>query len=456
MFSVRMRDFRNFHDTNYVDLRRITLLVGENSAGKTSFLAGCRYLFESFSRQEGASFNRSPYFLGGFQQIAHYRGGRGGRAKEFSLSIKHRELISSEFRKDKKTEDQEIIHEFSFDNGDPQPNLSKYKMLSGGVQLECVLKKKEPEIFLSMDNGSDKIFAFEIKNGPPSELVRNNPRYITYLVEEVGFSDFKRKGVEEETLHHLEREGFTDGFRRQLSDLFQKSARTFSRSVFATAPVRTQPSRTYNPSEMAASAEGSHVPLEMARIKQRSPEQWDEIRKSLSAFGKNSGMFTDIDIRQLGKSDIDPFQLLVKVDGPARNLMDVGYGVSQILPIIYQIQTAARNQIFLLQQPEVHLHPRAQAELGSLFARSARAGRTNTSRQLFVVETHSDYIIDRIRMEIASSRLKKDDVTILFFDRNLKGSSVRNINLDDGGELINPPENFRKFFLEEQARMLGM
>jgi predicted ATPase len=131
--------------------------------------------------------------------------------------------------------------------------------------------------------------------------------------------------------------------------------------------------------------------LELARAKLRSPERWGEIQRNLAAFGHESGLFTDIDIRQFGKNDIDPFQVLVRLGKDRRNLVDVGYGISQVLPIIYSIQMSGRYNTFLLQQPEVHLHPRAQAELGNLIANKVRGHKQR--REIFVVETHSDYII---------------------------------------------------------------
>ena len=87
MHKVKFTNFRCFADTPPIEIRPITFLVGENSAGKTSFLAGARYLMGCFARSPKNPFNSDPYYLGGFEQIAHYRGGRGGRAKGFSLSI---------------------------------------------------------------------------------------------------------------------------------------------------------------------------------------------------------------------------------------------------------------------------------------------------------------------------------------------------------------------------------
>ena len=94
--------------------------------------------------------------------------------------------------------------------------------------------------------------------------------------------------------------------------------------------------------------------------------------------------------------DAAPFQIHVRkfgkiLKGNRRNLIDVGYGVSQVLPLLTEMLRPNAPSMFLLQQPEVHLHPSAQAALGSLFCSIA-----GPDRQL-VVETHSDYIIDRVR-----------------------------------------------------------
>ena len=101
----------------------------------------------------------------------------------------------------------------------------------------------------------------------------------------------------------------------------------------------------------------------------------------------------------IGEQDSDPFQLQVRkgakrVKGPFRNLIDVGYGVSQVLPIVTELLRPNGAKQFLFQQPEVHLHPSAQASLGSLFCTVAASGRQ------LIVETHSDHLIDRVRMDV--------------------------------------------------------
>lgn len=153
----------------------------------------------------------------------------------------------------------------------------------------------------------------------------------------------------------------------------------------------------------------------------------------------------------MGKGVGDPFQVRISFSGSAFNLVDVGYGVSQILPIIVDILRSEGERLFLLQQPEVHLHPRAQAELGSFLATLA-----TTTGKRFVVETHSDYLVDRIRMDIRDGRnIKPEDVMILYFERQNGKVKVHPIEIDENGNLESVPKGYRSFFLEEERRFLG-
>jgi len=171
----------------------------------------------------------------------------------------------------------------------------------------------------------------------------------------------------------------------------------------------------------------------------------------LREFGSKSGLFDEIEIVNKGKKDSDPFQVGVKSGGRMFNLIDVGYGVSQALPILVEtLQRASQFETFLIQQPEVHLHPKAQAELGSFFA-----NQTDPKRR-FVIETHSDYLVDRIRMEVRRRLLEPEDVSLLYFERGKSGTTIHNLELDRNGTITNPPPGFRQFFLKEELDLLGV
>ena len=134
--------------------------------------------------------------------------------------------------------------------------------------------------------------------------------------------------------------------------------------------------------------------------------------------------------------------------------MDVGYGVSQILPILVDILDPPafyrHRRMYLLQQPEIHLHPTAQAELSSLLVTSA-----NGSNRSFIVETHSDYMIDRARIEIRNGSIRPEDVSLIYFEPKGNIVTVHNIGFDKMGNMEGVPPHFREFFLKESDRLMG-
>ena len=120
-----------------------------------------------------------------------------------------------------------------------------------------------------------------------------------------------------------------------------------------------------------------------------------------------------------------------------------------------EISRAVRREeapLLLLQQPEVHLHPSAQAALGSLFCQSAKQ-----DRQL-VVETHSDHLLDRVRMDVrdGATTLQPDDVSILFFERDRLDVRIHSLRIDGEGNILDAPDSYRQFFMDETRRSLGL
>jgi predicted ATPase len=107
---------------------------------------------------------------------------------------------------------------------------------------------------------------------------------------------------------------------------------------------------------------------------------------------------------------------------------------------------------FAIQQPEVHLHPRAQAAFGDVLFEMA-----SVDNKCFLIETHSDYLIDRFRMSYRRRRTKKPDSQVLFFERKSKFNHVTSLPISSSGELPEAqPESYRAFFIREQLDLLGI
>jgi len=105
----------------------------------------------------------------------------------------------------------------------------------------------------------------------------------------------------------------------------------------------------------------------------------------------------------------------------------------------------------MIQQPEVHLHPKAQASLSSFLLRKYKKNNIK-----FIIETHSDFILDRVRYNIMKNNVSKEDVSILFFHAAGLENKIVEIKLNEMGQPVNPPKIYRDFFEKEQLRILGI
>lgn len=225
---------------------------------------------------------------------------------------------------------------------------------------------------------------------------------------------------------------------------------TFSQHLIWIAPVRSKPSRIYGGYKTVFTPEGEHTPLLIKELlsREKSAEDFGTFAEE---FGKESGLFEDIYIKNFGKTLTSPFELGVNINGNRLKISDVGYGVSQSLPIIVELFARPNGSWFALQQPEVHLHPKAQASLGNLFMDLA-----TKSRHRFFIETHSDYMIDRFRTCYRES-VHEISCQIVFFERCPSGNIIHPITiLEDGNYSDQQPDSFREFFVNEELRVLGL
>ena len=232
----------------------------------------------------------------------------------------------------------------------------------------------------------------------------------------------------------------------------EELTRTFPRTIFACAPVRSNPSRVYSPKDEIRSPDGTHIPQTLFKIKESDEKRWQKIKAGLEEFGRVSGMFTAINVARYRSSGSSPFHINVTRNGKQSNIMDVGYGVSQALPILTDLIDSPNKSGFLFQQPEVHLHPQAQAALGSFFVDYLAESQGST----IVAETHSDYLIDRVRLSVKNGKIRPDDVSILYFESVGTGTIAHQMSIDLEGNIQNVPIGYRNFFIKEQMTLLGI
>lgn len=488
MDGITVSNFRCFGDGQSARIAPITLLVGDNSTGKTSILALIRALWDVFYDNRAPDFGEPPLRLGSFDEVVHDNGGEGERPRSFTAGF--------------------TIRPSSSDGHDLQPALSGIGAdlpagsAGGGVGGEDRAALLEASVEFGRPgaaptavrrrvslNGCSAVQGFDSRGRDTLTVrtqrgkwrVRNtwdgrarlgrvedwtHPADYTHWVDDGLAHEYSGTRVEplDGSPRMSERDvdliadlsSGAESFRYQTrGGLGRRSMRPY-----VGAPIRSQPRRTYDPAWSRPDLESSYTPTYLFRMSLEEPEAWERLQARLEGFGQDSGLFDGIRVRHLGDTANDPFQIQIReADAHRRdsfrNLTEVGYGVSQILPMATELLRDDNPPMMLLQQPEVHLHPSAAAALGTLLCETA-ADRERERR--LVVETHSDFIIDRVRMAArdGAGGLEPADIAILYFERCGPGVRIHTIGVDGLGNLLNAPASYREFFMEESRRFLGV
>ncbi|MBB5395273.1 AAA family ATPase [Mucilaginibacter sp. AK015] len=151
-----------------------------------------------------------------------------------------------------------------------------------------------------------------------------------------------------------------------------------------------------------------------------------QVTKNVNMWLKNFGVQVDV---QGFKEVIH--HLVVKQNNIDLDITDVGFGISQILPVIIQGFLSGKNSTTIIEQPEIHLHPKMQADLADLFIDIVKA----TNGKKLIIETHSEYLLKRLRRRISEGTISADDVSICFFTPQSKdnGAVIENLKIENKG-----------------------
>jgi predicted ATPase len=127
---------------------------------------------------------------------------------------------------------------------------------------------------------------------------------------------------------------------------------------------------------------------------------------------------------------------------------NVGFGISYVLPVVVALLKARPGDLLIVENPESHVHPRGQAELGKMIAIAAMNGVQ------IILETHSDHVINGIRVAVKEKQIERDKVVIFYFDKVIAASEqyskITNIEIDQNGELSDYPKDM----MDEWANQL--
>ncbi|WP_417463206.1 AAA family ATPase [Kordiimonas sp.] len=438
MFGLYVDNFRGFTD-QAVSFKDVNFLVGENSTGKSSLLSLIEVLAYPGFWIGGSDFSTENIKLGSFSDLvsAHSDDKKAFTVGFFVTSFdENGELEIANFRV--------VTYERAHD-GLPFPRRVSFIQNN---KLICASIGKSSLSYKVLDEPTDSVDLSPLLHIASKEHKNKSTS---------GYRRIATKGIPRAVVFSLVHKlvGPALEGKRYEPVRGQYNFETRLPDVRWVAPIRAKPERTYDGFRVTQSATGEHIPRYLNNVisKKKTSKGARKFIDALEGFGAASGLFNQISTTRFGKDPTDPFQIQVSIQGKGLRINNVGYGVSQVLPVTAEILNSS-GHVALIQQPEVHLHPRAQAALGTLIYESTKRNPNST----LLIETHSDFMIDRFRLSKARDRDKgKVTAQVVFFERRETGNTIRTLDIDDNG--LYPEEQpvaFREFFINEELDLLRL
>lgn len=453
LFSFRWVNFRSLKNPGWVDIKPLTIFIGPNNSGKSSFIYPLLVLKQTLeSRDITLPLKTKGKFVnvGDYQSLINNHRGK----KVLKLEIKtffgkpedkeKREIggnppnvISLSFKSDtngriqlksyqlKDTSNREMLKRVLLENGDYSLDFPVKKFKEKEKELEKIITEDKPRNFLFNAQG---IFTDILKSLVPIE--GESPVIELKIIPKKPLNA---------PVFYLVVVGYAEGL---IKELFRR--------IDYIGPLRQHPQRYYE--------RLGERPYSVGPVGQYAPELLFQMYKSddqssinaINEWLEKFGLGGDI---RCSDYTSDLFSIVIKKsdERTVTNIADLGFGISQVLPLITQGIWMGEGRTLITEQPEIHLNPKLQTTLADFFVYLVN------KRRSIIIETHSEHFLMRVRTLIAdpANKLTNSDVALYFVEEIEGETSITQIPIGEDGYIAD--ENWpRKFFADGLAESLEL
>jgi predicted ATPase len=442
--EIQIKNFKAWGDTKSMRLAPLTVLFGANSAGKSSinqFLLALKQTVDSPDRNRVFHFGdkNSLVDLGTFYDIVNDHKenksivGRIGWQLPALLKIED-SIHKNSYRKNA------ILFETEMGLESDRLITKRFAYI-----LTNSTRDEKPITIVYQKKDSGKNGKYELA-GEGYDFLRNRGRGwgLPAPVKCYGFPD--------EVAAYYQNGGF-------LADLMLEFEKLF-RSTYYLGPLRLRPARSYIWSgevpehvgyegERAIEAILAAKDRQISRGYKRKTQPFEQV---IARWLQEMGLVHRFEVKPIARHRKE-YEVLVKVGTTSSfvNVTDVGFGVSQILPVIVECFYAPCDSTLIFEQPEIHLHPQVQAGLADLFIESIHARERGKERNIqLIVESHSEHFLKRLQRRIAENEITPEEVAVYFCKPSSTGAQLEELEVNLFGDITNWPDNF---FGDEMAEI---
>ena len=429
--SISLQNFRGFRDSGSVKLAPLTFLVGPNSSGKSTVANALMLTAQSFNARAPTKFSGDwigrLVDLGSFQDTVYRH------------KIKNSIVIQMGMR---------LSHPPGYLSG--KSAISKYEII-WKWDIRDNSSKKSVDNFLSSRVNSLTII--DVTSGAEIEVATTQ----SYISIKFNGADYRVKinpgsfisdywEVDRAIKSVLQTKPFPlgaslAGYKRLLEAYNSPWPQRFLGGFERVTSARSGPKRWVAKDNLSSEVGISSLlndPYSMDLDSENSKSKRSFNREPVSKYLKELGIASTLERVNLSAYHT-ALQVTDSVTNVKANLADVGFGASQVIPVIKGCLSRSFGPL-VIEQPEIHLHPKAQSQVADLICESSKF------RQLFV-ETHSEHMINRARIKILEGKLNPQDVIILYVDKTNVGSKITSIGITADGDFT---QSWPKGFFDER------
>jgi predicted ATPase len=442
--KIRWKNYRAFEDTGWIEIPALTVLIGPNGSGKSSLMQPLLLLRQTFQCTKldtplltaGELIN-----VGTFDDIIFNH--RNKSKIEFSINF--------DFGSNKQTDLYDMppmaVHLSFLMGKEKLPALHSY-IVTDALDREMLKRTLKSDGFYSLESKikfprkskNDKIIYGEILKQKPElflfnemDIIRKRFRY----EKNAPVKKSNQLGFSKEISLYLSILAFVRG---AINGLL--SAQKY------VGPMRNYPKRLYEYSgerHADVGQRGEHMFTLLHQI-YKDENKKHELNKWLKILSLANGISYK---RVPRKSHLYEIELKSYKSGLSINYADSSFGVSQILPLLVQAISSSRRDTIIVEQPEVHMNPK----LGSLLAEFI-VNLTTKNNIHFIVETHSEHFLMRLRTMIRKGLIPPKDVALYYTNNDRGKCKLRRIEIDKDGNFPNNdwPKDFFHDALIESLR----
>lgn len=405
---IRVKNFKSWKDSDKVDLAQLTGLFGTNSSGKSSLLQVLLLLKQTIGSDEVLFFGdeNSLVNLGSFHKVIHNHD--LDKSLELNLGCKPKEpchIYIYEWNPDGVEGNfPKLINHFTF-------NMFSLEGQIGPLSYYCI--------------GPEGKWNVEWK--PPGRVYIDGDETGGYTVKNCyGKSD--------------------DSGDLSLFELASAFEELFA-NVYPLGATRVQPKRYYHwegedPKNIGQNGEDMIDSLLNARVDQKVTPYAGKnvpIEKRISAWLREMDLAYSFSIKRSNTREDRNFDVLIQKgpDSAKVALADMGYGLSQFLPVLVHCYYVPEGSTLILEQPGAHLHPKAQADIADLLI------EVIVERNLqILIESHSEHLLTRLQLRIAERKISSDQTALYFCENDNGVSNIKPLDVDELGNIKNWPKDF--------------